>query len=137
MARRRLVRSLQDGFGLMLRNATRHRRARDEPLAWPRKRPDCGRAERGAVTAVVAHRVSHVVCRRHWPAHACAGRDAGLVLFHEQNQDRAGRQIIITIIAVERRFARNKRARVIWRIVISCCLITRQCQPTAVIGSHR
>ena len=71
MARRRLVRSLQDGFGLMLRNATRHRRARDEPLAWPRKRPNCGRAERGAVTAVAAHQVSHVihvVCR--WPA-AC------------------------------------------------------------------
>ena len=71
MARRGLVQSFQDGFVLMLRNATRHRRARDEPRAWPRKRPNCGRAERGAISAVAAHRVSHVihvVCRRHWPA---------------------------------------------------------------------
>ena len=75
MAHRRLVRLFQNGFGLMLRNATHHRRPRDEPHARPRKRPNCGRAERGAVTAVAAHRVSHVihvhvihvVCRRHWP----------------------------------------------------------------------
>ena len=71
MARRRLVQSFQDGFGLVLRNATRHRRARNEPLARPHKRPNCGRAERGAIHVVAAHRVSHVihvVCRRHWPA---------------------------------------------------------------------
>jgi hypothetical protein len=101
MARRRLVRSLQDDFGLMLRNATRHRRARDEPLAWPRKRPNCGRAQRGAVPAVVAHRVSHVihvVCRRRWPATMRLITMRRLTYFVDKTQGRVGRYIKITII---------------------------------------
>jgi hypothetical protein len=98
MARRRLVRLFQNGFGLMLRNAIHHRRARDKSLAWPRKRPNCGRAQRGAVPAVVAHRVSHVI---HVVVSAAAMRlitAQRLTYSMDKNQGRGDRYIKITII---------------------------------------
>jgi hypothetical protein len=100
MAHRRLVRLFQNGFGLMLRNATHHRRPRDEPHARPRKRPNCGRAERGAVPAVVAHRVSHVihVGVRRWPATMRLITMQRLTYFMDKTQGRVGRYIKITII---------------------------------------